>query len=99
MLELRGNLFDWNPEKALSNLQKHGVAFKEAATTFQDENAIYFDDERHSKDEDRFIILGLSKIERLLYVCYCYRESDTVIRIISARRATQRESELYGGVQ
>ena len=97
-LELDGNLFDWDPIKALSNLQKHGVAFKEAATVFLDEEAVYFDDIRHSRHEDRFWVIGRSKLERLLMVCHCYREKDTVIRIFSARKATMHEEELYGGV-
>ena len=95
---LNDYLFDWDPRKNLINLQKHGVSFNEAATVFQDENALYFDDINHSQDENRFIIVGLSKIERLLIVCHCYRENDTVIRIISARKAEKSEIELYGGI-
>jgi len=98
LIELQGKFYDWDPSKNKRNLQKHGVSFKEAASTFQDENALYFDDERHSQNEDRFIIIGKSKATRLLYTCYCYRESDTIIRIISARHTTDAESKLYGGV-
>ena len=97
LIELKGKFFDWNPAKSRVNLQKHGVSFKEAATAFQDENAVYFDDERHSQDEDRFIVIGFSKVVRLLFVCYCYRESESVVRIISARKATEVESRLYRG--
>ena len=99
MVEIRGKFYDWDTSKSKLNLQKHGVSFKEAASTFQDENALYFKDETHSQDEDRFIIIGKSKATRLLYVCYCYRESDTIIRIISARRTTKIEAELYGGAR
>ena len=67
------------------------------ATVFFDTNAIEIDDEKHSQDEDRFLILGRSKKLRLLVVCHCYRENDEIIRIISARKAANEEIELYGG--
>ena len=98
MFESGGYIFDWDPAKASVNLQKHGISFREAATVFQDDNAIYFDDEWHSQNEERFLIIGRSKIERILTVCHCYREDESVIRIISAREANKTESELYGGV-
>jgi uncharacterized DUF497 family protein len=97
LIIISGKHFDWNPDKNIANINKHGISFKEAASIFFDENAVYFDDEKHSQDEDRFIVIGKSKVERLLYTCYCYRENDTVIRIISARKATATESKLYGG--
>jgi len=97
LLEINGQFFDWNPIKDKQNIHKHGVSFKEAASVFFDEDALYFDDEKHSHDEERFIVIGKSKIERLLYTCFCYRESETIIRIISARKATDNESALYGG--
>jgi len=87
--------FEWNPAKATANLQKHGVAFEEAATVFFDDRAIEFYDDSHSEWEDRMLLLGLSTKLRLLLVCHCYRESDSVIRIISARKATKNESTLY----
>jgi hypothetical protein len=65
-------------------------------TVFYDEEALVIDDPEHSEQEERFIILGLSSKANLLIVCHCYRESDTVIRIISARKATRTESEYYG---
>ena len=99
MLEIQGKFYDWDPNKNRRNIQKHGVSFKEAASTFQDKNALYFDDYRHSQSENRFIIIGKSKTTRMLYTCYCYRESDTIIRIISARDATENESRFYGGVE
>lgn len=66
-------------------------------TVFYDENALVIDDPEHSKEEERFIILGNSSIANLLVVCHCYRESETVIRIISARKATKKESTYYYG--
>lgn len=74
---------------------KHKVSFEEAKTVFYDKEAIVIDDPDHSEDEDRFIILGLSRKANLLVVCHCYRESDTTIRIISARRATTTETKQY----
>ena len=90
--------FIWDENKHVSNKHKHGISFEEAGSVFDDEYAVYFDDETHSNDEDRFIIIGISKFDRLLLVCHCYRENDTVIRIISARKATKKESQQYGGV-
>lgn len=87
--------FEWDENKARINLQKHGVSFEEAQTVFYDENALLIDDPDHSEDEERFIILGLSAGARLLVVCHCYRESETVIRIISARKATRKETQYY----
>jgi len=84
--------------KHVINKRKHGISFEEAGSVFDDEHAVYFDDETHSSDEDRFIIIGISKFDRLLLVCHCCREKDTIIRIISARKATKRESQQYGGV-
>ena len=99
MIEINGQHFDWDPIKNNVNINKHGISFKEAASVFFDEHAIYFDDERHTQNENRFIVIGKSKIARLLYACYCYRESDTIIRIISARKATENETIFYGGVE
>ena len=86
---------EWSPAKANANLKKHGVAFEEAATVFFDDLAIEFYDDSHSDWEDRMLLLGLSTKLRLLLVCHCYRESDSVIRIISARKATKNESKMY----
>ncbi len=88
--------FSWDPEKAISNLKKHGVSFDEAKTVFYDENARLINDPDHSENEDRFILLGLSQKFRLLTVCHCYRSEDSVIRIISARKATKTEHNFYG---
>ena len=95
--EFQGQQFEWDTAKGMRNIEKHGIPFKEAATVFRDSLAVVLDDERHSQLEDRFIIIGRSKKTRLLYTCYCYRASDTIIRIISARNATESETKLYGG--
>jgi len=85
----------WDPKKARANLKKHGVAFEEARSVFYDEHAVEFCDDEHSEWEDRFLLLGLSSRLRLLLVCHCYREEEGVIRIVSARKATQAESHHY----
>jgi hypothetical protein len=95
MSELR---FEWDERKARSNEQKHGVSFNEAETVFYDENARVLNDPKHSLEEARYIILGMSDSLRLLLVCHLYRvyqESEEVIRIISARKATKRERQQY----
>ena len=87
--------FEWNPDKAAKNLEKHGVSFEEAKTVFFDDRAVLFDDPNHSLDEDRFLILGISQNLRLLIVSHCLREEGDVIRIISARKATTKEERTY----
>lgn len=88
-------LFDWDDNKNTANIMKHGISFEEASTAFFDERAIMFDDPEHSEDEERFLLLGMSEEANLCIVCHCYRESDTVIRLISARKATKKEGERY----
>ena len=92
MTELR---FEWDDRKAAANEQKHGVSFEEARTVFFDERARLIDDPDHSDDEERFILLGLSSVLRLLLVCHCYRSDGNTIRIVSARKATAFESKSY----
>ena len=87
--------FEWDRTKAVLNRRKHGISFEEAQTVFYDENAIQFFDPDHSEREDRFIMLGMSFKLRLLVVCHCVRETRSVIRIISARRATRHEAKQY----
>ena len=87
--------FDWDDNKNRINLEKHGITFEEASTVFYDDRAILFDDPEHSIDEDRFLLLGMSETAKVCIVCHCYRESDTVIRIISARQATRKEEQRY----
>ena len=86
---------EWDSAKAALNRRKHGVSFEEAQTVFYDEHAIEFFDPDHSGREDRFVMLGVSFRLRLLVVCHCVREAQSVIRIISARRATRGEAEHY----
>ena len=88
-------IFEWNTNKAISNQKKHGISFEEAQTSFSDDNALLIDDPDHSEDEDRFILLGLNSRSKMLVVCHCYRENDEVIRIISARKASRKESKTY----
>ena len=87
--------FTWDEAKATINLQKHKVSFEEAKTVFDDEEALFMSDPDHSDTEERFILLGMSTLLRLLVVCHCYRENDDVIRIISARKATKNETNTY----
>jgi uncharacterized DUF497 family protein len=90
--------FSWDSAKERINLEKHGVAFEEAATVFGDENARLKHDPDHSQDEDRFILMGFSAQLRLLIVCHACRENDELIRIISARKATLNERKQYGSL-
>ena len=87
--------FEWDERKNEINKIKHKVSFEEAQTVFYDDQALVIDDPEHSQEEERFIILGMSARANLLIVCHCYRASDTVIRIISARKATRNESAYY----
>ena len=97
MLELHGKLFDWDIDKNLSNIEKHGVSFKMAASAFFDPNAVEVADDAHSQEEDRFLLIGRNKYNKLLTVCHCYRGEGNIIRIISARKPNQIEKEIYGG--
>ena len=76
-------------------MAKHGVSFEEATTVFYDHRAVEFYDDDSSEWEDRFLLLGISARLRLLMICHCYSASDSVIRIISARKATKNESKFY----
>ena len=88
-----GLLFEWDERKAAENLQKHGVSFEEAASTFGDPVSLTIDDPAHSADEDRFVILASSARRRLLVTVFTERGDR--IRIISARRATDDEQAQY----
>lgn len=85
--------FEWDDNKAASNLQKHGVSFEEASTVFDDPLFIMFFDDEHSIDENRFITIGESNLARLLMVAHPDRDQTT--RIISARKATAHERNFY----
>ena len=91
--------FTWDEDKAQANAQKHGVTFEEATTSFNDECAREFYDPDHSDDEDRFLLLGMSATLRVLVVSHCFRESDTLVRIISARKADREEEHDYWGLR
>jgi uncharacterized DUF497 family protein len=89
--------FEWDKRKNHTNQKKHGVSFQEAESVFYDQKAIQFWDYDHSEIEDRFLLLGRSSKMRVLLIVHCYQEEDSVIRIISARKATQKESQQYQG--
>ena len=88
--------FEWDANKSASNFKKHGVSFEEAKTVFTDEYARLISDPDNSDDEDRFILLGTSIESKLLVVCHCVREAES-IRIISARTADKKERKIYEG--
>ncbi len=87
--------FEWNSKKAEANLHKHGISFEEASTVFGDDFSVTISDPLHSEDEERFLIIGLSSIQRLLVVVHLEKDSFG-IRIISARVATPHERKFYG---
>jgi len=92
--------FEWDPKKAKSNFQKHGIAFENAATVFKDKNAISIFDEKHSDSEERWITIGLDETMRVLTVIHTYMVFDGnnySIRIISARKAAKNEIATYKG--
>ena len=86
-------IFDWDPDKATSNLRKHNVVFHEAATVFDDPLSMTFQDPDHSIGEHRFITIGMSDQDTLLIIAHT--DFDDVIRIINARKATRRERRFY----
>jgi uncharacterized protein len=89
--------FEWDKPKAEANLKRHGISFEEAVSVFYDTSAIEFYDDENSEWEDRFLLLGICSNLNMLMVCHCFRESDSVIRIISARKATKNEAKFYTG--
>ena len=97
MIKLHENDFEWDENKNQMNIKKHGISFNEAWTVFDDEFIVYLTNEEHSQDEERFIVLEASALDRLLVVCHCYRDTDEKIRLISARKADKREINNYYG--
>ena len=90
--------FDWDPAKAASNLRKHGVCFELAATVFRDHLAMTIPDDNHGGFEERWITMGESQDRQLLVVSHTASEGDdnqTLVRIISARRATPKERRQF----
>lgn len=88
-------IFEWDENKALANIKKHGVSFEEARAVFYDDYAVLFDDPDHSEAEDRFLIIGMSSEKGVCIVSHCYRSEDERIRIISARKAIRTERSIY----
>ncbi len=91
--------YEWDPKKARSNREKHGVSFEEAATVFLDPMAMTLYDPDHSGSEERWITMGISKSGRLLIVCHAFHEDNLEaisIRILSSRKANKREIQQYG---
>jgi uncharacterized protein len=85
--------FDWDPKKAASNIKKHRVSFEEAATAFGDPQSVTIGDPDHSLEETRSILLGISSSARLLVVVHT--ERGDAIRLISSRRASKKERQMY----
>ncbi len=88
-------IFEWDDTKNKTNQEKHRVSFEEAETVFFDEKAMEFDDPDHSIEEERFLLLGFSQNLKILVVCHCYRDEESIIRLISARKATKKEQKAY----
>lgn len=87
--------FEWDENKDRINRHKHGISFEEAKTVFYDESAILFDDPDHSEEEERFLIIGTTIKEKICIVSHCYRDRESTVRIISARKATKNERQIY----
>lgn len=87
------------PKQDFLEPKKREVSFEEARSLFYDEYAVQFFDEENSPSEDRFLMLGISDEARLLIVCHCERGQGNIVRIISARKATKKESKYYPGVK
>ena len=92
--------FEWDSTKARQNLKKHDITFERAATVFLDPEALSVYDEEHSREEDRWITLGMDRTGTLLVVCHTFREeteTSSTIRLISVRKATRNEAKQYEG--
>jgi hypothetical protein len=91
--------FDWEPAKATTNARKHRISFEEACTIFADSSILTIHDDEHSKDEDRWVSMGISAVARILVVVHTWPDpnesGDELMRIISARRANKRERAVY----
>ena len=85
--------YEWDPKKAKQNLRKHGIAFSDAASVFFDDSANTIED--INPEEERFATLGMDALGRVLVLVYTWREDN--IRMISARKATEKERKQYGG--
>ncbi len=87
--------FEWDENKEQINIKKHKIDFNEATSVFYDDFAIEFFDMKNSEEEDRFLLLGISSKMKILLICHCHKEKDSIIRIISARKATKKETKFY----
>jgi uncharacterized DUF497 family protein len=87
-------IYEWDPKKAAENLKKHGISFGEAVSVFTDPFALTFDDPDHSTEEKRFVTIGMSNNDRILFLSHADQDDDRV-RVISARGATKTESHAY----
>ena len=90
--------FEWDTNKACANLSKHKISFEGATSVFRDENAISISDEEHSNDEERWLTIGIDEVTRTLVVIHTYisiDENNCNIRLISARKATKKEQQIY----
>ena len=85
--------FEWNPDKAALNFEKHGISFQEAATVFNDNLSVTFPDLAHSIAESRYVIIGVSRFGQLLVIAHT--DQGEKVRIISARKATLQEKRFY----
>lgn len=90
---MKSLLFEWHPTKAKQNWQKHTISFEEATTVFSDPFALTFDDVKHSNNEYRWLIMGMTPTSKLLLVSYTERNDR--IRLISARKLNKREQKIY----
>ena len=93
--------FEWDEKKNRTNIKKHSVSFEEAKTVFYSDQSLVYNDPEHSLSEDRFIIVGFSSLGKLLLACFCERGEGDIIRIISARKLTKKESKNFskGGLK
>ena len=87
--------FEWDDQKAVINLDKHGVSFESAADAFSDPYARIVPDKKHSDQEERFFLMGMDLKARVLTVCHCERAGGSKIRIISSRKSTKTEERQY----
>lgn len=93
-------LFEWDTEKAKSNITKHKIKFELASSVFQDPRALTIFDDEHSSKEDRWITIGLASNSQLIVLVHTFLfidDNNTKIRLISARKATKNETTLYKG--
>ncbi len=86
--------FEWDEAKNQANIRKHGVDFREAAYVFSDPHALSIPDDEHSDDEERWVLLGRNRNEKILLVVHTFRQGDS-IRLISARKASPAEQTTY----